>query len=77
MKILYSMPIGEDKIHDLATLQTEIGAKGVIRLMVDNPAQVEALQRYNESSGRGMKWAVFVKVDGGGRYVLVITPDSS
>ena len=61
------MPVGEDKIHDIASLQTSIGEKGVIRLMVDHPAQVEALQRYNDHKGRTMKWVVFVKVDGGGR----------
>jgi hypothetical protein len=61
------MPIGEDKIHELASLQTSVGDNAVIRLMVDHPAQIEALQRYNGTKERKMKWAVFVKVDGGGR----------
>lgn len=62
------MPIGADRIHDLATLQTQIGSKGVIRVMVDHPSQVIALDQYNTRVGRSLAWGVFVKVDGGGRW---------
>ncbi|WRT68112.1 uncharacterized protein IL334_005087 [Kwoniella shivajii] len=65
--ILYSMPVGEDKIADLNSAQERIGSKGVIRLMVDHPEQVNLLTKYNKSNGRSQKWSVFVKVDGGGR----------
>ncbi|WWD03173.1 hypothetical protein V865_001220 [Kwoniella europaea PYCC6329] len=65
--ILYSMPVGEDKISDLNLAQDKIGSKGVIRLMVDHPEQIRLLTDFNEKEGRKQKWSVFVKVDGGGR----------
>jgi D-serine deaminase-like pyridoxal phosphate-dependent protein len=61
------MPIGADRVHDVASLQSQIGSKGTIRVMVDHPAQVKALDEYNARSGRSQAWGVFVKVDGGGR----------
>lgn len=61
------MPIGQDKIHDLASIQRRIGNKAVIRVMMDHSRQVELLQEYNKKTGRKEAWAVFVKVDGGGR----------
>ncbi|WWC62270.1 uncharacterized protein I303_104866 [Kwoniella dejecticola CBS 10117] len=65
--ILYSMPVGSDKIEDLNRAQDIIGSKGVIRLMVDHPEQIKLLSQFNEKNGRKQKWSVFVKVDGGGR----------
>lgn len=61
------MPIGQDKIHDLATIQTRVGNKAIVRVMVDHPKQIELLQAYNERSGRKEEWGVFIKVDGGGQ----------
>ena len=43
--------------------------------MVDHPAQIHALDKFNESFGRKDSWSVFVKVDGGGRRAGV-PPDS-
>ncbi|WWC88957.1 uncharacterized protein L201_003872 [Kwoniella dendrophila CBS 6074] len=66
--ILYSMPIGSDKIEDLNKAQEQIGSKGIIRLMVDHPEQINLLNQFNEKNNqRNQKWSVFVKVDGGGR----------
>ncbi|WVQ99765.1 hypothetical protein IAU59_006907 [Kwoniella sp. CBS 9459] len=65
--ILYSMPIGEDKIPDIDAAQQRVGDKAVIRVMVDHPTQIGLLERYSEQSGRKLGWNVFVKVDGGGR----------
>ncbi|WVF71093.1 hypothetical protein IAT40_005890 [Kwoniella sp. CBS 6097] len=65
--ILYSMPIGQDKIPDIDAAQQKIGNKGIVRVMVDHPTQITLLDKYNEQSGRQLAWDVFVKVDGGGR----------
>lgn len=46
-----------------------MGGKGVTRLMVDHATQIELLDRYASSRGSKGKWSVFVKVDGGGRWV--------
>ncbi|TYJ52111.1 hypothetical protein B9479_007291 [Cryptococcus floricola] len=69
--ILYSMPIGADKLEDITSAQDAMAGKGVIRIMVDHAQQIQFLQAYNkrlasEGKERG-KWSVFVKVDGGGR----------
>lgn len=61
------MPIGEDKIEDIHLAQEKMGGKGVVRLMVDHPAQIAALSKFSDRVGRKEKWSVFVKVDGGGR----------
>ncbi|WVR06723.1 hypothetical protein IAU60_003755 [Kwoniella sp. DSM 27419] len=65
--ILFSMPIGADKIPDIDAAQKRIGDRGVVRLMVDHQAQIELLDEYSERTGRAMRWDVFVKVDGGGK----------
>ncbi|ORX35544.1 hypothetical protein BD324DRAFT_59611 [Kockovaella imperatae] len=65
--ILYSLPIGEDKLEDLNDVQEKVGNKAIVRLMIDHPAQVEAIQRFSERFGRNKPWSVFIKVDGGGK----------
>ncbi|OCF38251.1 D-serine dehydratase [Kwoniella heveanensis CBS 569] len=65
--ILYSMPIGGDKIPDIDAAQQRVGDKAIVRVMVDHPAQIGLLDKFNEQSGRTLGWGVFVKVDGGGR----------
>ncbi|ORY22820.1 putative serine dehydratase domain-domain-containing protein [Naematelia encephala] len=64
--ILYSMPVSADKLEDLNDAQEKIGNKGVLRLMLDHPAQVAAIEGFNARFKRGA-WSVFLKVDGGGR----------
>ncbi|WVQ77850.1 hypothetical protein IAR50_007547 [Cryptococcus sp. DSM 104548] len=69
--ILYSMPIGADKLDDITSAQEAVAGKGVVRIMVDHAQQIKFLQEYNRTLLRGgksrAKWSVFVKVDGGGR----------
>ena len=69
-QILYSMPISADKLEDLNDAQEKVSGKAVIRVMVDHPDQIDALQAFNERMGRKAKWTVFCKVDGGGRWVM-------
>ncbi|WVO15217.1 hypothetical protein L204_102866 [Cryptococcus depauperatus] len=64
--ILYSMPIGADKLEDIHIAQEEIGQRGIIRLMVDHAEQVGLLKAFSQKTQRA-KWSVFVKVDGGGK----------
>ena len=61
------MPIGADRIEDLNDVQEKVEGKAVIRVMVDHPAQIEALGAFNKRFGRKERWSAFVKVDGGGR----------
>jgi D-serine deaminase-like pyridoxal phosphate-dependent protein len=64
VQVLYSMPIGSDKLDELASLQSRY-PQVALRLMVDHAKQVEFLQRYGIQ--KDVRWSVFVKVDGGGK----------
>ncbi len=61
------MPISEDRMEDLNSIQEKVGKRAVIRVMVDHSEQIQALGRFNEKYRRKERWSVFVKVDGGGR----------
>ena len=63
------MPISEDRMEDLNDAQEKVGDQAVIRVMVDHSEQIQALGRFSERCSRRQKWSMFVKVDGGGRYV--------
>jgi hypothetical protein len=65
--MLYGLPCGIDKLQDLSLLAEEMARYGaVLRLTIDNPGQIMALARNRLSTG---PWSIFIKVDGGGRYV--------
>ncbi len=44
--ILYSMPVAASRIEDLNDAQEKCAGKAVIRLMVDHPEQVRALDTF-------------------------------
>jgi hypothetical protein len=66
-QILYSMPLAASRLEDINDAQSKCGDKAVIRLMVDHPEQIAALEAFSRRSGRKQRWSVFMKVDGGGR----------
>lgn len=61
--ILYSMPVGSDKMEDLTALEEKIRVP--VLVMVDHPSQVTALAEAKKALGR-KPWKVFVKINGGG-----------
>ncbi|KZT30548.1 hypothetical protein NEOLEDRAFT_1082625 [Neolentinus lepideus HHB14362 ss-1] len=64
--ILYGLPVGVNKIQDLAALWDEMELNGgVVRLLIDNAEQVRALEEYEKQREKPRSWSVFVKVDGG------------
>ena len=67
LQILYSMPLAASRLEDINDAQSKWGDKAVIRLMVDHPDQITALEAFSKRSGRKQRWSVFMKVDGGGR----------
>jgi D-serine deaminase-like pyridoxal phosphate-dependent protein len=69
-QILYSMPIGSDRIEELDQIQKEVQGKAVVRVMVDHAEQIRALEEFNSRTGRKENWTAFLKVDGGGRWVF-------
>ena len=58
------MPVGSDKLDELAYLQSRY-SQVALRLMVDHTKQIEFLQRYGAE--QDVRWSVFVKGGGGGK----------
>ncbi|CAE6363228.1 unnamed protein product [Rhizoctonia solani] len=68
--ILYGLPISPAKIADLHTLRTALSTYGaVLRLMVDHPYQVRALEAFDRehptTNATLSQWSVFIKLDVG------------
>lgn len=65
-KILYGLPLAVNKISDFAALRDEISTHGaVIRILIDHPGQVLALEQFEKEQVTPRKWSAFIKVDGG------------
>ncbi|KAH3184071.1 hypothetical protein KXW84_004407 [Aspergillus fumigatus] len=58
---LYGIPIYPSALPQLAALSSKLK----IVLMVDNEAQIDALESFAQSTGRTAPWPVFIKVDVG------------
>ena len=65
-QILYGLPVAINKITDLSDLWDEAAKDGaIIRLLVDHPRQIEALQDFEKRTATTERqWSVFVKLDG-------------
>jgi len=75
--ILYGLPIPINKISDLSDLWDEVAKSGaIVRLVVDHPRQLEALEEFEKVRVNKRQWSVFVKVDGGQKRAGVV-PGSS
>jgi len=75
--ILYGMPLAVNKVADVAALQDEMAKSGaILRLLIDHPAQVRALETFDKDKQAKRSWSCFIKVDGGQRRAGVI-PDST
>lgn len=60
------MPIAVNKIADITALADELQAYGaVLRLHVDHPDQIAALEAFESQKTEPRRWSVFVKVDCG------------
>ncbi|KAH8100676.1 hypothetical protein BXZ70DRAFT_938277 [Cristinia sonorae] len=66
--ILYGLPVPINKLADLSDLWDEIAPHaGTVRVMVDHPIQVEAIERFEDTKSTNRRWSVFIKVDAGGK----------
>jgi D-serine ammonia-lyase len=66
LQILYGLPVAANKIADLAELWDKVeGLGGIVRLLIDNPAQVKFLESFEATRERPRKWSAFVKINGG------------
>ncbi|CAE6427349.1 unnamed protein product [Rhizoctonia solani] len=68
--ILYGLPVSPAKIADLHTLRTTLSTYGaVLRLMVDHPYQVRALEAFDRehptTNSALSQWSIFIKLDVG------------
>ena len=65
-KILYGLPIAINKIEDVAALRDKISIHGaVVRVLIDHPDQVKAVESFERQQANPRTWSTFVKVDGG------------
>lgn len=67
-----------NKIDDLSKLSEEVTRYGaVVRVLVDHPDQVKALEQFENQRENSKLWSVFIKVDAGGKCVplsQLVTP---
>ena len=69
LQILYGVPIAKNKIQPLQQLRNEIAPyNGIVRLLLDHPQQVRFLEEA-QRDGASKRWSVFVKVNGGQKFV--------
>ena len=72
LQILYGLPVGVNKLQDLSALRSEmrrtspIGDKAQVRLMIDHPKQVEAVETAASQAGEE-PWSCFIKIETGGK----------
>lgn len=65
-QILYGLPVAINKISDLSDLWEKIALHGAtLRLIVDHPDQIDALNSFESQKTNPRKWSVFVKIDCG------------
>lgn len=57
-------------MDDLTRAQDFCADRATIRVMVDHAEQIKALNDFNATAGRTRSWSVFIKVDGGGKWVI-------
>ena len=68
------MPIAVNKIRDISELSDELSKhNATLRLHIDHPDQIAALEAFETQKPDPRKWSVFVKVDAGGKYVGIPT----
>ncbi|KAI6162160.1 hypothetical protein EDD17DRAFT_1580264 [Pisolithus thermaeus] len=64
--LLYGLPVGPNKLHDLSILHEEmVKYGGTVRIMVDNLEQVRLLEEYEGQRREPKRWSAFIKMDGG------------
>ena len=63
---MYGVPIGINRIADIAALRNELKKHGaVLRLHIDHPDQIHALEAYENSQPTPNPWSAFFKLDCG------------
>ncbi|KAH9003990.1 putative serine dehydratase domain-containing protein [Lactarius hatsudake] len=63
--ILYGLPVAVNKVADLSDLWDEAAKYGaIVRLLVDHPKQIEALNGFENTRSIKRQWSVFMKIDG-------------
>jgi len=66
--ILYGLPLAINKIADISRLsETVLAHNCSVRVLIDNAAQIKALEDFENTYPNGRSWSVFIKCDGGQR----------
>jgi len=71
--VLYGLPVAINKLADLSDLWDEAAKDGaIVRLLVDHPRQIEALEDFDKRRTTKRHWSVFVKLDGNQKRAGVV-----
>lgn len=63
---MYGLPVGPNKIDELSEIREAINGNGaVVRILVDHPDQISALEEFERKRAKPRPWSAFVKVDCG------------
>jgi D-serine deaminase-like pyridoxal phosphate-dependent protein len=69
-QLLYSLPVGLNKLDDLSALQAEMKKHGgTVRILLDHLDQAKYLEEYETKQKHRKTWSAFIKIDDGGKYV--------
>jgi len=72
-QILYGLPLAANRLEDLSALRTELDKYGaIVRLLVDHSDQVRFLEEYENQQEKPQRWFIFIKINGGQKYVWFI-----
>jgi len=72
-QILYGLPLAVNRLEDLSALRTELEKYGAsVRLLVDHSDQVRFLEEYENQQEKPQRWSMFIKINGGQKYVWSI-----
>jgi D-serine deaminase-like pyridoxal phosphate-dependent protein len=65
---MYGLPLPIDRLGELAGIADKLSQyDGNLRVLIDNPAQVQAVESWTQQEGKGRRWSAFIKCDAGGK----------
>ena len=66
LQILYGLPIAINRMEDISVLRKELRKYGAeLRLHIDHPDQIEALETFEKPQSDSQRWSAFLKLDCG------------
>lgn len=68
--MLYGLPLAPNKLADMAMISDIMASDdGIFRVLIDHSEQARCLEAFERSQGTQRRWSVFVKINGGQKFV--------